>query len=87
MKLKKEFISYPIDGNTILVGTGNTAFKGMVKANPSAAFVLDCLKEEISEEELISKMLEKYDVDRETITADVKTALQKLRSIGALEES
>ena len=86
MKLKKEFISYPLEGNTILVGTGSVEFKGMVKANPTASFVLNCLSEEISEEVLIEKMLEKYDADRDTITADVKSILMKLREIGALED-
>lgn len=86
MKLKKEYISYPLEGNTILVGTGKAEFKGMVKANPTASFVLSCLSEEISEEELIEKMLEKYDADRDTITSDVKAILLKLRTIGALED-
>ena len=86
MKLKKEYISYPLEGNTILVGTGNAEFKGMAKANPTAAFVLNCLSKDISEEELISRMLEKYDADRDVIEKDVTAILNKLRTIGALEE-
>lgn len=87
MKLKKEFITYPVDQNVIMVGVGDTPFRGMVKANPTAAFILECLGEEISEEELVDKMLEKYDADRETIIKDVHAVLDSLRRVGALQES
>ena len=86
MNLKKEFITYPVDQNVIMVGTGDTSFKGVVKANTTAAFVLECLKNEISEEELVEKMLEKYDADREIITRDIHSIVEKLRSVGALQE-
>lgn len=85
MRLKKEFITYPLDDNVIMVGSGNTSFKGMVKANPTAAFMIECLKDEISEEELVEKLLERYDADRKTIEKDVHSLIEKLRGIEALQ--
>jgi hypothetical protein len=37
-------------------------------------------------DEIIEKMLEKYDVTRDVVAADVDKILNKLRSINALDE-
>lgn len=86
MKLKSEYITYSIDENVMLVGTGPNSFKGVVKANQTAAYILSCLAEEISYESLIQKMQDKYDVDKSTVAADVDKILNSLRSIHALDE-
>ena len=44
------------------------------------------MKDEVTEEEIIEKMLAKYDAPREQITKDVEDVLAKLRGIGAVEE-
>lgn len=86
MKLKNEFITYSMDGQEILVGTGKSSFKGMVKANSSASFILSCLKEDITEEELVRRMMEKYDAGQDQLEKDVRKILNDLRSIGAIDE-
>ena len=86
MKLKKEFISYNADGEQLLVPVGNTKFQGLVKANPSAAFIFECLKESTSEKAIVRKMQAKYDDPDGNIPADVHRILIELVKIGALEK-
>ena len=57
-----------------------------MKNNSTAAFIVDCLKQETTAEAIVDAMCEKYDAPREVIAADVEEAIGKLRSIHALEE-
>ena len=86
MKLKSSFITQDIDGTQFLVAVGAGDFNGIVKSNKTAAFIVDCLKKETTEEEIVETMLKEYDAPRETIEKDVKTVLDTLRSVRALEE-
>ena len=86
MKLKPDFITQDIDGTQFLIAVGGESFNGIVKSNPTAAFIVDCLKEETTEGAIVDKMCAKYDADRETIAADVKKILDTLRGINALVE-
>ena len=84
MKLKKTFLVNRVAGETIAVSASGD-FNGIVKANSTAAFLLDCLQKETCEEELIKKLTDTYEVSPETAAADLKSLLEKLRSVGALE--
>lgn len=86
MKLKDGFVTHEMGDEQILVATGNANFAGMVRSNPTAGFIVDCLKEDTTREEIIGKMLDKYDVTREIVAADVDKIIAKLRSINALDE-
>lgn len=85
MKLKPTFISQDIDDTRFLVPVGGEAFSGIVKGNSSAAFIVDCLKTDTTEEQIVDAMCLKYDAPRDVIAADVKEILEKLRSVGAIE--
>ena len=86
MRLKNDFIAQVIDGVQYLVPVGAEQFSGMLRNNKTAAFIVDCLKEETTEETVVDAMCEKYDAPREKIAEDVKGILSILRSVGALEE-
>ena len=86
MKLKDGFVTHDMGGEQIMVSTGSTAFSGLVRSNGTAAFIVDCLKEETTREEIIAKMLDKYDASEEVISADVDKILAKLRSIKDLDQ-
>ena len=85
MKLKSTFISQDIDDTRFLVPIGGEAFSGIVKGNSSAAFIIDCLKTDTTEEQIVDAMCAKYDAPRSVIAADAKDILEKLRGIGAIE--
>ncbi len=86
MKLKKEFITHESDGAQVMVAAGDVGFYGLARSNKTAAYIVDKLKEEITLEQLVSDMAAKYDAPREVIERDVESILDKLRSIGALDE-
>jgi len=86
MKLKDNFITYEEDGEHLTIPTGGSAWNGLIRSNKTAGFIVECLKEDTTEDAIIEKMLEKYDAPREMIASDVAKILAKLRSVGALDE-
>ena len=86
MKLKDGFVTHDMGGEQIMVSTGSTAFSGLVRSNGTAAFIVDCLKEETTKEAIVQAMLNKYEVTEDVAAADVDKILDKLRSVGALDE-
>lgn len=86
MKLKEGFITHESEGEHITVSAGGSAFSGLIRSNGTAGFIVECLKTETTQEEIVRKMLEKYDAPREVIAADVGKILATLRGIGALDE-
>ena len=86
MKLNKQFVTKDIGNTQVMVAVGSAAFSGVVRSNKTAAFVVDQLKEDTTKEKIVAAMLEKYEVTEERASADVDRILEKLRSIGALEE-
>ncbi len=86
MKLNPNFITQDIGDVQYLVSGGMDGFNGIVKSNSSAAFIVDCLKDETTKEEIVKAVEDKYDASHEVIEKDVDKILEKLRSIGALQE-
>ena len=86
MRLKNDFITQVIDDVQYLVPVGEEQFSGMLRNNKTAAFIVDLLKEETTEEAVVDAMCAKYDDPPDEIAADVKEILSTLRSVGALEE-
>ena len=86
MKLNDGFVTHEMGDEQIMVAAGGSNFSGLVRSNPSAAFIVDCLKEETTREAIIAKMLAKYDATEEVLAADVDKILNCLRSIKALDE-
>ena len=87
MKLKTGFITHQIQDTQMMVATGEAAksFQGLVRSNETAAFIVNCLKSETTEEAIVENLLAEYDVPREIAARDVRGILEKLGSIGALE--
>lgn len=86
MRLRDGFITHESAGEHITVTAGNTAFNGMVRSNKTAGFIVECLKENVTKEDIITKMLEKYDAPREQIEKDVEKILEQLQAIGAIDD-
>lgn len=86
MKLKNGFVTHEMGGEQIMVATGDASFPGLVRSNPTAAFIVDCLKQDTTKEAIVAAMLNKYDVTEQVAAADVDKILGKLRSVGALDE-
>lgn len=86
MKLKDGFVTHEMGGEQIMVATGAATFAGLVRSNATAAYIVECLKEDTTKEAIVEKMLAKYDASADVISADVEKIIAKLRSINALDE-
>ena len=86
MKLRENYITQVIEDVQFMVPVGAKAFQGIARNNETAAFIVDCLKQETTEEAIVDAMCAEYDAPREVIAADVAEILDTLRSINALEE-
>lgn len=88
MKIKDGFVKRNIAGSEIVVPVGKTAseFNGMITLNESGAFFWDCLKEDTTQQEVVSKVLEVYEVTPEKAAADVEKFINMLRENDLLDE-
>ena len=85
MKLKSEFLSHNSAGESYLVPTADASFSGMVKGNKTLGAIVELLKEETTEEQIVTAMRAKYDAPEGAIERDVKRVIEELNGIGALE--
>ena len=85
MKLKKEYVTHN-DGEQQMMVDTSAKFSGLVRNNKTAAYIVDLLKSEITEEQIVAKMLEKYNVEESVLKKDVRRILDILRSVGAIDE-
>ena len=86
MKLKKEYITYDTADESMLVPTADAKFAGLIRGNKTLGAILELLKEETTEDEVVEKMMERFEAPRELIAKDVHTAVMKLREVDALED-
>ena len=86
MKLKKQFITYDKGDEYITVSTGGSGFSGMVRGNKTAGAIIELLKKDRTQDEIVDAMCERYDAPREVIARDVEKTIDSLRQIGALDE-
>ena len=74
MRIEKEFILREIAGDYVIVPTGKTAleFNGLITVNELGAFIWKKMQQDISEDNLVSAILDEYEVQEETARNDVK---------------
>ncbi len=86
MKAKYTFEIMEIDDQMMAVPVGEEAdeLHGILKLNQSAAAILELLKEETSEEEIVQKLLEKYESSEEDMRSYVHDYLAELEEAGIL---
>ena len=87
MKLNPKFLTHETKGEHYIISTSDTEFKGILKNNETAVFIVECLKTNTTESAVVDKLLAEYKgADRPTVERDVANIICKLRSIGAIEE-
>lgn len=85
MKLKDSFITHMSNGEQILVDVSGE-FSGLIRNNESAARIVDCLKTSTSVSKIVEQLSLEYEVSNEELESAVKTVIDKLRSVGAIDE-
>ena len=88
MKLKYNFVTRNVADQIIAlaVGEDNLKFNGMIKLNSVGEYIFKLLENEISVEQIISKITEKYDVSPEEAENSLKKYLKVLRDNELIDE-
>ena len=82
MELKKKIVLRNIVGETILVpiGQDNEAFNGLITINELGRFIWDNYENAKDEDDLLQKILDEYEVEKEVAKADLDEFLQTLKN-------
>ena len=86
MKLNSAFLTHDDGDQKLLVSTGASKFSGLVRSNETAGFIISCLENDTTEDEIVAKMQQQYDGPKEAMERDVKKIIDQLRKIGAIDE-
>ncbi len=87
MKIKKQLIKRDIAGDTILVPVGKTVYEsnGLFVLNEVATFIWDNLPQLETEEEIVAKILDEYEVTPQQAAEDTAEFLTKLRELQIID--
>jgi hypothetical protein len=85
MRLSDKFLVHDDGTNKYVVSTGTTDFCGIARGNETAGFIIDCLRSETTEDEIVEKMRGVWDVSDELARRDVRKIVGQLRNIGAVD--
>ena len=86
MKLSKNFVMHSTGDVTFLAPVSGAGFSGMVRGNSTFGVIIELLQNDITEEEMVKRIMEEYEGDQEKIASDVHRAVEQLREIGAIED-
>lgn len=86
MKLNSGFLAHNDGENKLLVSTGSTDFSGLVRSNETAGFIIECLENDTTVDEIVAKMQKKYSGPKEAMERDVRKIIAQLGKIGAIDE-
>lgn len=88
MKLKDGFVMQDVAGQTTVIATGKARddFYGIINLNKTGKFLWQALGEECSEDELVARLVDAYDVSTEQAEKDVAAFLAPLREAGFFVE-
>ena len=86
MKLKSSFITHEVANEHITVSTCSTEFAGLIRSNPTAALIIEALKQETSPEVVANSICKEFDVEYQRAFEDVLKVIKKLKEIGAIDE-
>ena len=83
MKIKKDFILREIVGDIVLVpiNKSTSKFDGLITMNEIGKFIWENIESAKDEEELLQRILDEYEVERDVAKADLDEFLGKLKEI------
>ena len=81
MKIKKEFLLRDIMGYTMLVPINKSMskFDGLITINQVGKFIWENIESSKDEDDLLQKILDEYEVEKEVAKADLDEFLQTLK--------
>lgn len=87
MKLKYQFVFQPVGKTYMGVAVGDSAkqFSGMLQLNEVGYDIVSQMTEDISRDEIVDKILDIYDADRDTVSKYVDEVVEYLTENEVLE--
>lgn len=87
MRIDKEFVLREIAGDFVIIPTGKTvlSFNGLISVNEVGAFLWEQLQNDVTIEELVTAVLNEYEVDEATAREDIQEFLDVLVTSKVLE--
>ena len=81
MKLKMDFILRDIVGETVLVpiNESTSSFNGLITVNELGKFIWENIESSNDEDELLQRILDEYEVDKDVAKDDLNEFLDILR--------
>lgn len=89
MRIVSGFLLREVIGETVAIPSGDSAHRlsGLVALNGSGKFLFELLQTEQTEQDLITAMLDRYEIDEATAAQDVEEFLALLRENKLLVEN
>ena len=80
MRVDKEFVLREIAGDYIIIPTGKTVleFNGLITVNEVGVSLWNMLQKEVTFDELVSGILDEYDVEEDVAREDIREFLDTL---------
>ncbi len=86
MKLKYQFMIQKVGDHYMAVDVSGdkSDFKGIIKLNETGKFIFECLKEDVSVDDLITKVMNEFNGNKEEVESGVREYCQTLQDKGLL---
>lgn len=87
MKIKEDFILRKVADSYVVVPVNNLSldFNGIINLNETGAFLFGLMQKGADREELISEMLDEYDVTPQKAEKDIDLFIEKVKGADILE--
>lgn len=87
MRIKDDFILRKVAESYVVVPVGSMTldFNGIINLNETGAFLFGILQNGADKDELLSKMLDEYEVTPQKAESDIDDFIQKLKGADILE--
>lgn len=87
MKIKEDFILRKVADSYVVVPVNNMSldFNGIINLNETGAFLFRIMQNGASREELLSKLLDEYEVSPQKAEKDIDLFIEKVKDADILE--
>lgn len=88
MKIKEGYLIREIAGCHMVVPIGERVieFKGIMTLNDTASFIWKRMSNDVTYDQILSAVLDEYEIDESTAKDDLDDFLKKARENGVLED-
>jgi len=86
MKIKEGYLLREVAGNHVVIPIGHLDFDGMITLNEGGMLLWKAMQSDCTNEDLISVLLNEYEIDRQTAERDVAAFVKRLQEADLIHE-